>query len=92
VDNQAPVIRSVTADPTSIPLGASTVITVDATDPEGSQLQYEWTVPFGYVEGSGAQVTWVTTEVCCREKYPVQVVVSDGCAGTWAKTDVEVIP
>ena len=91
-DNQPPVVRSVTADPTSIPLGASTVVTADAVDPEGDALSYQWTVPFGYVEGSGPQVTWVTTEVCCREKYPVQVVVSDGCARTWAKTDVEVIP
>lgn len=91
-NNAAPVVVDMTATPESISLGDSSTITVQAEDADGDTLSYEWIVPFGRYEGKGAQVSWVTTETCCRDWYPVQVFVSDGCDTAWAKVDVEVIP
>jgi hypothetical protein len=91
-DNLPPVIAAVTAEPASVDLGGSVTVRADAEDPDADALTYEWVVPFGYFEGSGAQIEWVTTETCCRDFYPVQVFVSDGCETVWAKTEIEVIP
>ena len=91
-DNQPPIIRSITADPDSIALGETTVITADVTDPEGDPIKFKWTVPFGYFEGNGPKITWVTTETCCRDWYTIQLVVTDGCTSVWGSTKVEVIP
>ncbi len=90
--NRPPVIKSITADPDSIALGETTDITADVEDPDGDPLTYEWTVPFGYFDGSGPKITWTTTETCCRDWYTVQLVVSDGCKSVWGSTKVEVIP
>ncbi len=90
--NQPPVIRSITANPDSIALGDTTEITADVEDPDGDPLTFEWTVPFGYFDGSGPTITWTTTETCCRDWYTVQLVVSDGCKSVWGSTKVEVIP
>jgi hypothetical protein len=90
--NQPPVVTDVTASPNSVNLGESVKVTALAEDPEGGGLTYEWIVPFGYYEGSGSQIEWFTTDTCCRDFYPVQVFVNDGCDTTWSKVDVEVIP
>ncbi len=90
--NQAPIIHSVEASPLSIDLGDRTTVTVDAEDPEGEALTYEWTPAFGYMEGTGPVADWVTTDVCCLAWYSVEVVVSDGCATSWSYVEVEVKP
>jgi len=40
--NQPPIIRSLTAAPDTFYAGQITTITVDAEDPEGDPLSYEW--------------------------------------------------
>jgi len=87
-DNQEPVVNSMTADPVMIDLGDSATITVDAVDPEGEDLTYEWTPPFGYIEGTGDTVEWVSTDVCCTAYYDIEVVISDGCKETWTFVSV----
>jgi len=89
-DNQEPVINSITADPVMIDLGDSATITIDAVDPEGEDLTYEWTPPFGYIDGVGDTVDWVSTDVCCTAYYDIEVVVSDGCKETWTFVSVYV--
>jgi len=89
-DNLAPEVNGVYAEPDHIQLGDKTTVWVDAVDPEGKTLTYEWTPPFGYIDGDGEQVEWVTDEVCCTAWYDVQVVVSDGCKSTWAVVQVHV--
>jgi chitinase len=89
-DNQEPLVSTLVAEPADIQLGARTTVRAAATDPEGAALTYTWTVPFGYVEGEGPEVDWVTTTVCCTDYYDVEVVVSDGCKSTWSFVSVYV--
>ncbi|MFH2005007.1 MAG: hypothetical protein ABI333_00340 [bacterium] len=86
--NQPPTIIDVYADPVQIELGQSATIWVEAEDPDGDAMTYEWTPDFGYIEGSGATVTWVSTDTCCPDYYPIEVVVSDGCDASWDFVDV----
>ena len=90
VDNLPPVIHGVYADPDAIALGESTRVWVDAEDPEGLELTYTWTPPFGDIEGSGEDVRWVTDEVCCTTWYDVEILVSDGCKSSWSFVSVHV--
>lgn len=89
-DDQKPVINTISATPEAIRLGERSTILIDAHDPEGKPLTYEWSPPFGYIEGTGEQVDWVTTEVCCTDWYDVEVVVSDGCKTAWGFVSVHV--
>lgn len=90
--NEEPIINSITATPDDIELGDAATVVIDAVDPEGEALSYEWTPPFGYIEGTGSSVVWVSTDVCCLAWYDVQVVVSDGCTSTWSTVGVYVRP
>lgn len=89
-DNVPPEITGVYSDPEGITLGESARVWVEATDLEGSDLSFEWTPPFGSIEGSGDEVEWVTDEVCCTDWYDVEVVVSDGCDTSWSFVSVHV--
>lgn len=55
-----PTISSFTAQPTGVPPGGSAQLTVVATDPENTTLQYEYLVISGggVVRGTGATVTY----------------------------------
>lgn len=88
--NEEPVVNSFTLSSEMIDLGDSVTITIDAEDPEGETLYYEWTAPFGYIEGTGSTVEWVTTDVCCTAYYDIEVLVSDGCEETWTFVSVYV--
>jgi len=90
--NAEPVVNSITATPDDIELGDRSTIVIDAVDPEGEALTYEWTPPFGYMEGTGPSVVWQSTDVCCLAWYDIQVVVSDGCTSTWTTVGVYVRP
>lgn len=87
-----PSIIDISARPESISLGETSTIRVNASDPGGAPLTYDWTVPFGTYEGEGAEIEWLANDTCCRDWYPVQVFVGNGCKTSWAKVEVEVIP
>lgn len=89
-DNLPPVILGVHSDPEGIPLGGSASIWVEAQDPEGQEMTYTWTPPFGTIEGSGREVRWVADQVCCTDWYDIEVVVSDGCKSSWSFVSVHV--
>ncbi len=81
--NHAPIISSLTADPSSININETTTITCTASDEDvGDMLTYNWTKNVGSFEGStsGPSVTWrapstadIYTVVSCE--------VSDGEGG-----------
>ncbi|MDY0000752.1 MAG: hypothetical protein RBU30_05615 [Polyangia bacterium] len=88
--NLPPVIHGVYSDPEGIALGESARVWVVAEDPEGLELTYTWTPPFGAIVGSGDDVLWVTDQVCCTTWYDIEVVVSDGCKSSWSFVSVHV--
>jgi hypothetical protein len=60
----APLIRSFTASPAAITLGNSSLLMVDAVDPAGGALTYEYDAGLGDVFGSGPEV-YYSARPCC---------------------------
>jgi hypothetical protein len=73
--NKAPIFKSMTAAPQIIKTDGRSTITVDAFDPDSDQLTYSWEVEGGRIEGEGAEVTYLPTDV--PGTYRVTVVISD---------------
>gem|GEM_PF-1837696 len=81
IDNHAPIISSLTANPSSINISETTTITCTASDEDISDfntLTYTWTKTDGTFEGSttGATVTWRAPST--QGNYTVSCEVSDG--------------
>jgi hypothetical protein len=74
--NRAPTISSLVADADwTLPSGALQV-TCNATDPDGDQLSYEWSVTGGDISGTGAVVGWDAPQAV--DVYYITAVVKDG--------------
>ncbi len=69
-----------TADPTSIEVNGTTTITVDAVDPDGDTLTYNWSATDGTIDGTGNSVTY--TAPATLGTYTITVVVSDEHGGS----------
>jgi hypothetical protein len=54
---------------------------VDATDPDGDNLSYSWTVALGDIIGSGNQVRY-TAAFCCVGVNTINIVVKDSRGAT----------
>jgi hypothetical protein len=77
--NQAPLITSFSADPSTVgPRGSSTVTCI-ANDPDGDVVNYTWQTDEGNITGVGNKVTWVAPNKAGI--FNVKVVVSDGKGG-----------
>lgn len=77
--NQSPVISSLVANPTSVLLGSSTIVTCVATDPDGDVVRYSWTASEGTISGVGNKVTWIAPGK--GGNFNVTVILSDGKGG-----------
>jgi hypothetical protein len=77
--NQNPVVTSVTANPASLAPGASSTITVVASDPNNDTLIYTYAATNGTVSGSGATATFLAGNAGTAS---VSVTVADGRGGT----------
>jgi hypothetical protein len=78
--NLPPAISSFTAQPTGVPPGGSTQLTVVATDPESTTLQYEYLVISGggVVRGTGASVTYTApVDALPGTQATIRVTVTD---------------
>lgn len=76
-ENQPPVINSVTANPASVALGETSALSVDAGDPDDSDLTYVWFTNSGSIESSSEdEATWRAPMTAGR--YTINVSVSDG--------------
>jgi len=74
--NNTPVIESIVVDPVFITVGTTTTITVNASDPDGDQLEYAWSSALGDIIGSGAEVRY-SAAYCCVGSNTITVEVSD---------------
>jgi len=74
--NSDPVINKITIDPPYISVGTTATVTVDASDPDGDNLTYQWSVALGDILGSGYQVRY-TAAFCCVGVNTINVDVKD---------------
>jgi len=90
--NSDPVINSITINPVFIRVGTTTTVTVDATDSDGDNLSYSWSVALGDIIGSGSQVRY-TAAFCCVGVNTINVVVKDSKGASVRGTiNVEINP
>ena len=76
--NQKPSIRSVGASPPQASPGGTIQLGVDATDPEGKSLSFQWNAPQGWsLDTPNAQSTSLTAPSSYGETATVQVTVTD---------------
>lgn len=77
-ENNAPIITAISAEPNPVPENRTSILSVNATDPDGDPLSYEWSATAGTFPGgnSTAQVTWIPPEA--QAEYLISVSVSDG--------------
>jgi len=74
--NKAPIIDRVFAWRTQLSPTDTTTVMVEAHDPEGKSLSYEWEVEGGTLSStSGSRVTWSAPAVA--KNYKISVKVSD---------------
>jgi parallel beta-helix repeat protein len=94
--NGAPeIVAGPAATPNPVLSLGTADLTVEATDPDGDQLNYTWTVPAfsGSITGSGPAVTYTAPAVGTSETYTVTVQISDGFGAlTEGHVDVQVVP
>ena len=87
--NRDPVILGLHVRPTTIRVGTSTTVTVDATDPDNNLLSYGWRATTGDIIGQGSTIRF-TASFCCTGTNFVEVTVRDGAGGSATQT-VEVL-
>jgi len=75
-ENNPPVISSLTADPDSLGFNQTSIITCDASDPDGDILQYAWSADSGIITGSGSTVSWLSPN--SSGQFVVSCEVDDG--------------
>jgi len=87
--NRDPIITSVTANPSQIKIQDTTILKVEAEDPDGDILAYRWESPSGgrFVSYTGEEVQWIAPTSSGRFKIEVQVTDENGGK---ANGDVEV--
>ena len=56
--NNPPFINSLTAEPQTIPVGGTVILTCDAYDDEDTTLEYIWDCTIGTIIGEGNTATW----------------------------------
>ena len=73
--NHAPVIESLTAEPSPVRQGETSTIECVASDPDGDELSYIWSVDRGNMSGQGSSVVWTAPMTC--GSYFITVTVAD---------------
>jgi uncharacterized protein (DUF2141 family) len=87
--NHPPTVNSVTCSPTSVGSnGGAITVTVSATDSDGDQLTYSYSVSLGTIAGNGATAIW--TVPATEGAHTVSVTVSDGVASAVGQSGVSV--
>jgi len=91
--NEAPVISTITADPSEIVQGTntSTTITCVAADPDDDPLTYSWSASEGTITGTGSQVIWAAPDKSGNFNVALTVADNRGSQATGSVT-VSVLP
>ena len=76
VGNRPPEIVNFVVEGESIKVGQESRLTVDATDPDGDHLIYEWFVLLGDIRGDGP-VVFYSAAFCCVGINRITVKVKD---------------
>ena len=91
ISDHAPVITSLTANPTSISVGSFITLTCNASDPDKDPLTYTWSATDGVVSGTGSQITWIAPTI--GGAYTISCTVSNGKGGaTRQSVNVNITP
>jgi hypothetical protein len=69
-------------DKSSIEPGSSVVCNATGSDPDGDELEYEWSASAGTITGNAASATLDSTGVAPNTDVTITVKVSDGRGGT----------
>ncbi len=86
--NRPPIVESMSASPPQLDPGGKATVSVEASDPNGDELAYQWTVPESWsTEGEGADVDLAAPDRV-GATTSVRVVVSDGDRKTSASVVV----
>jgi uncharacterized protein (TIGR02145 family) len=80
ITNSAPIISEMLIDPGSVTSGGVATVTVNAYDPDGDALTYEYTASGGSISGGGPVVIW--NAPLESGSYSIHVIVSDENGGT----------
>ena len=82
-DNNAPVINSVTADPSSVYPGEDVTLTCDAEDEDDDTITYEWSAEAGTLSATNlASVIWTAPDDSGHLMMEVIVEDEEGLADT----------
>ncbi|RKX99667.1 MAG: hypothetical protein DRP55_06925 [Spirochaetes bacterium] len=88
--NSPPVIRSLTADPSTVELGEISKISVSAIIYRGDHVTFRWSATGGTIIGDSYEITWVAPEK--EGTYTITCIVDDGTgAQDISSVDVDVI-
>ena len=74
--NRAPIITSISATPDSLLIGETSVLAVEATDPDNDELSYQWNCNHGLLSSSqGSTVQWTAPQY--EGSFVVEATVKD---------------
>jgi hypothetical protein len=76
--NHPPVVTSITADPTTVNINGTSTITVVASDEDGDELTYNYSIDGGELIGTGPIVTWKAPG--SNGVFEIRIAVFDGLA------------
>ena len=80
--NTDPSIISLTAAPNPVNEDETSQVSVIATDPDGHELNYSWSVSDGTISGTGSTVTYTPPDVNQQVAFIISVTVTDGFGGS----------
>jgi len=77
--NHEPIITNLYAEPAGVIPSASCQIVCNASDADGDELSYNWSISGGELTGDGATVTWTAPH--SEGSHNITVIVTDGKGG-----------
>jgi len=91
-NNAPPVINSFISNKSAVAVGQTASLNVEAFDPNGDKLSYEWYVLLGDIIGDGPKVLY-SAAYCCAGVNKITVTVKDSKGASASKSlNINVYP